>query len=78
MIDNFIIICISDCNPLGLNNSYKKLLVRKGQKFKISTYNYNYKYKSDYFWLPNIGIIDKKNFKKLSEYRKDRIFDILK
>ena len=69
--NEFEIICINECNSMGRNP-----LVRKGQKFKINTYEYNY---SDiHLRLQNLGLFEKKNFKKLTEYRKDKIFDILK
>jgi len=79
----FIIICISDCVPISSSNfrdKFPELSVKVGQKFLINNYEYNYtgeSVDSGYLRLPNLGLFPKNNFKKLSDFRENKIDDLL-
>jgi hypothetical protein len=78
----FIIICVSDCVSISSSNfrdKFTELSVKVGQKFKINNHEYNYVGESvdGYLRLPNLGLFPKKNFKKLSDFRENKIDDLL-
>jgi hypothetical protein len=75
MIEEFIIICVLDCVPISGYQSGVKI----GEKFIINNYEYNYWGEGDsgYLRLPNLGLLPKSNFKKISDLRDAKIDDLL-
>ncbi len=75
--ENFYIICI--CDTISINTGDGQG-VKRGDKFRISEYEYNYKakgkYDNGYLRLP-IGILPKEHFIKLSEFRNNRLESLL-
>jgi hypothetical protein len=53
--------------------------VKIGEKFIINNYEYNYwgEGESGYLRLPNLGLLPKSNFKKISDLRDAKIDDLL-
>jgi hypothetical protein len=76
MIEEFIIICVQDCVAIS---GYPLGVVKIGEKFIINNYEYNYWGEGDsgYLRLPNLGILPKSNFKKISDLRDAKIDDLL-
>jgi len=75
MIEEFIIICVLDCVAISGYQSRVKI----GEKFIINNYEYNYWGEGDsgYLRLPNLGLLPKSNFKKISDLRDAKIDDLL-
>jgi hypothetical protein len=75
MIEEFIIICVLDCVGISGHQSGVKI----GEKFIINNYEYNYWGEGDsgYLRLPNLGLLPKSNFKKISDLRDAKIDDLL-
>ncbi len=76
MIEEFIIICVLDCVAIS---GYQSGVVKIGEKFIINNYEYNYWGEGDsgYLRLPNLGLLPKSNFKKISDLRDAKIDDLL-
>jgi len=74
--NEFYIICISDCNSLVNGGD----CIKKGDKFRINTYEYNYSENYMRLIVGNeiIGFYLQSNFMKLSEYRNLKLDELLK
>ena len=82
-MSNITIVCINNATPKRIiYNDKDSRVVKKGEKFNISHYDYDYSINSVRIIFQNengttVGFYDRNNFMLLIDYRDKRINEIL-